>query len=154
MFKAIERGTVDPRASRRRRVVEDEEDEKPVPITTYWDIAIHAMSKLGKTSIADVDDMTLTEYYCLIHASHEKELYNEYLLHKQAFVSREVEAKKKVGKDKEEWVYKDFNKFFDYGKALNDLRNFENHKQQSIEKNNQDEILKRLAESNKRKMKK
>lgn len=154
MSKKIKRGTFDPRTINRRGVSEPDEQPKNVPIVTYWDIVINAMAKLDKHSIADVDKMTLTEYYCLIHANHEKELYNEYLLHKQAFVSREVEAKKKVGKDKEEWIYKDFNKFFDYKKALNDLRNFEQDKKQIIEKQNQDEVLRRIAESNKRKLNK
>lgn len=157
MSKKIKRGTFDPRAISRRGVSEPDEQPENVPIVTYWDIVINAMAKLDKHSIADVDKMTLTEYYCLIHANHEKELYNEYLLHKQAFVSREVEAKKNVGtksNPKEEWIYKDFNKFFDYEKALNDLRNFEQDKKQTIEKQNQDEILRRIAESNKRKLNK
>lgn len=155
MFKAIKRGTHDPRAIRRR--ISDESETVSHSITTYWDIVINAMSKLGKSSLADVDDMTLTEYFCLVHANHEKELYNEYLLHKQAFVSREVEAKKNVGtkKDpKEEWIYKDFNKFFNYKKALEDLQNFESEQKQNESMNQQEDMLKRIAENNKRKLNK
>lgn len=155
MFKAIERGTFDPRTSRRRRISEDEPEEEEKTITTYWDIVINAMSKLGKMSIADVDDMTLTEYFCLVHANYEKELYNEYILHKQAFASREVEAKKNVGskkKPKEVWRYKDFNAFFNYEKALNDLRNFEKDKKNTIQKQNETDILNAIAAANRKKM--
>lgn len=153
MFKSIKRGTYNPRSSERRSIKETE--SKPAEITTYWDIVINSMAKLGKDSLNDVDEMTLTEYLCLVHANYEKELYNEYLLHKQAFAGREVEAKKNVGtekKPKEEWVYKEFDKFFDYEKALVDLRNFEEDKKATIEKHNQEDILRKIAENNKRKM--
>lgn len=158
MHKKIERQSFNPRPRTRRRIEgsEDEETES-VEGLTYWDIVIQCMAKFGKQSLEEVNDMTLTEFLCLTHASHERDLYNEYKMHKQAFVAREVEAqKKKLGgkKGETEYVYKEFNDFFDYEKALNDLRNFESSKKEAQEKQERDEVLNMLARNNKKRMNK
>lgn len=115
------------------------------------------MSRLGKASIAEVDDMTLTEYYCLVHARNEQDLYQEYLNHRQAFLSREVNATKNVGtknKPKEEYIFKQFDDFFDYEDAQKKLRNFETEtKKQKDSQMSQKEMAERVAEMNRRKAK-
>lgn len=125
---------------------------------TYWDIVINAMSRLHRNSIADVDSMTLTEYYCLIHARNEQDLYQEYTNHRQAFLSREVNATKNVGtknKPKEEYIFKRFDEFFDYEDAQKKLRNFETETKKNKENQvSQKELAERVAEMNKKKSKK
>lgn len=161
MHRGFGKQTIDPRNSREARLNQKETNDGEVPDkpgekATYWEIAINAMAKLNLKSLAEVDALTLTEYYCLIHASMERELYNEYLIHKQAFVMREVKATRNVGTDKnpkEEWIYKDFNKFFNYSDALDDLKNQETRKEKDIVRNQQSELAKRVAESNKKRMK-
>lgn len=117
------------------------------------------MSRFEKKSVEEVNDMTMTEFYCLTYARSEQDVYREYLMHKQAFVNREVEAKKNVGtkkKPEEQWIFKDFNSFFDYEKAIEDLKNFNTESQKAKDKNQptQKEVAERIAEFNKRKSEK
>ncbi|RXK19096.1 hypothetical protein [Macrococcus sp. DPC7161] len=86
------------------------------------------MARFGKKSIDEVNQMTLTEFYCLCHAKNESDLYDEYKMHKMAYLQREVEAQKEKGAGKNkryEYVYKSFKDFFDYEKAERDLKEFE-----------------------------
>lgn len=125
---------------------------------TYWDVVINAMSRLNKSTISDVDNMTLTEYHCLIHARNEQDLYQEYVAHRQAFLSREVNATKNVGtskKPKEEYIFKKFDDFFDYEKAQRQLRNFETEsKKQKDEQVSRKQMADKVAEMNRRKAQK
>lgn len=115
------------------------------------------MSRLNRNNISEVDSMTLTEYYCLIHARNEQDLYQEYLNHRQAFLSREVNATKNVGtknKPKEEYIFKKFDDFFDYEDAQKRLRNFETEtKKQKETQMTQRQMAEKVAEMNRRKVK-
>lgn len=164
MYRRVGEETYDPRTRKRHSLNPEEDapsipnDTKEIKKITYWDIVITAMSKFNKESIEAVNQMTLTEYYCLTHANHERELYNEYMVHRQAFVGREVEATKNIGTDKqpkEVWIYPQFDDFFDYEKALDNLINFnENAEQAKEEHKQQDDIAQRIAEINRRKLNK
>lgn len=50
-----------------------------------------------------------------------RRLDRAYEIHLSAWANREVQAEKKVGKDKTELVHKDFNKFFDYEQKEKDI---------------------------------
>lgn len=81
-------------------------------------------------------------------------MYDEYKMHKQAFLKREVEAQveKGAGKNKRyEYIYKTFNEFFNYEKAERQLRDFEEEvkeKQQVTQK----DIAAMVAAANKNKV--
>ncbi|MEC3884580.1 hypothetical protein VKA52_12675 [Halobacillus sp. HZG1] len=71
--------------------------------------------------LRDVEQMTLSEFHYKYYAQEYKEIDNEYELHKMAFLIRNAKATKNVGTDKnpkEEYVFKEFEDFFDYEKAL------------------------------------
>ncbi len=111
------------------------------------------MAHFSKRSIDEVNRMTLTEFYCLYHAKNERDLYDEYKMHKMAYLNREVEAQveKGSGKNKRaEYVYKSFDKFFDYEKAERQLLDFEDdlHESNKPEKSKKD-IAEMIAQANK-----
>lgn len=62
--------------------------------------------------------MTLYEYELRMRAYRLKVVDDEYWIHLQAWVNREIKAEKRNGKGKSEPVYKRFNSFFDYEKRL------------------------------------
>ncbi len=71
--------------------------------------------------LKDVEDMTLTEFHYKRYAQEYKEIDEEYRMHKTAFLIRNAAATKNVGtekKPKEEYVFKQFDDFFDYEKLL------------------------------------
>ena len=110
------------------------------------------MAHFNKQSIDEVNEMTLTEYYCLSYARNERNLYKEYLIHKQAFLGREIEAqkKKKGGKKGDtEYVYKSFDDFFDYEKAERDLLNLEESEKEKKERDEMLDILNMVKKANK-----
>lgn len=68
-----------------------------------------------------IDRMTLYEYKLRMRAYRLKVVDDEYWIHLQAWVNREIKAEKKKGKDKSEPVYKRFSSFFDYEKRLSEV---------------------------------
>lgn len=62
--------------------------------------------------------MTLREYEWLHEAGRLREVDEDYRNHLQAFLNFVVQAKKKVGRNKEVPVYKTFGSFFDYDKEV------------------------------------
>ena len=66
--------------------------------------------------------MTLHEYELRMRAYRLKMVDEEYWIHLQAWVNREVKAEKKKGKGRSEPVYKRFDSFFDYEKRLEEAR--------------------------------
>ena len=109
------------------------------------------MANFGKQSIDEVNRMTLTEFYCLSHAKNERDLYDEYKMHKAAYLKREVDAQveKGAGKNKRaEYVYKSFKDFFDYDKAAKSLYEFEQEVQES--RTNKNDLAAMLANRNKK----
>ena len=65
------------------------------------------------TNITDIERLTPREYRLLVKGHAFRMLDEEESLYIQAWLSREIGATKPVGKDKREYVYKDFKKFFD-----------------------------------------
>lgn len=155
MYPTIGGETFDPRTRRGIKREDDSKEPEDQPPVTYWDVVINSMAKLDKNSIDAVNDMTLTEYHCLIHARHEKDLYQEYVSHRQAFLHREVKATKNVGtknKPKEEHIFKSFDDFFDYEKALKNLKNFDQEQEKRAEETrSRKQMADRVAEMNRRK---
>jgi len=68
--------------------------------------------------IEAIERMTLHEYELRMRAYRLKMVDEEYWIHLQAWVNREVKAEKKKGKGRSEPVYKRFDRFFDYEKRL------------------------------------
>lgn len=68
---------------------------------------------LKLTNITDIERLTLREYRLLMKGHAFRMLDEEESLYIQAWLSREIGATKQVGKDKWEYVYKEFNQFFD-----------------------------------------
>jgi hypothetical protein len=71
--------------------------------------------------LADVEEMTLTEFHYKRYAQEYREIDEEYKIHKLAFLIRNAEAKINKGtekKPKEEYAFKEFKDFFDYESAL------------------------------------
>jgi hypothetical protein len=71
--------------------------------------------------LADVEEMTLTEFHYKRYAQEYKEIDEDYRLHRLAFLIRNAEAKVNKGtekKPKEEYAFKEFKDFFDYESAI------------------------------------
>ncbi|WP_077621568.1 hypothetical protein [Sediminibacillus massiliensis] len=69
----------------------------------------------------DIEQMTLTEFHYKRYAQEYKEVDKSYDLHHLAFLIRNAAATKTVGSGKnqrEEYIYKAFEEFFDYEKIL------------------------------------
>lgn len=79
------------------------------------------MAYLGMTSIEFIDRMTLWEYDLRMKAHSLRVVDMEYRIHLQAWVGRAVNATKKAGGDKREYVYKKFDKFFNYKKRVREI---------------------------------
>jgi hypothetical protein len=76
--------------------------------------------------LADVEEMTLTEFHYKRYAQEYREIDEEYKIHKLAFLIRNAEAKINKGtekKPKEEYAFKEFKDFFDYESALKSVDN-------------------------------
>lgn len=61
-----------------------------------------------------MDDLTLKEYDWLMEAVRLREIDEEFKAHRQAFLNFQVQGTDRKGKP----VYKRFDKFYDYKKAL------------------------------------
>lgn len=111
------------------------------------------MANFGKQSIDEVNRMTLTEFYCLSHAKNERDLYDEYRMHKVAYLQREAQAQieKGAGKNKRtEYAYKSFKDFFDYEKAERQLCDFHDDVEKETNGPSKKKIADMLAERNKK----
>jgi hypothetical protein len=79
------------------------------------------MRFLGMNDFAEIDRMTLYEYGLRMTAFRLRRADREYELHLQAWLNREIKAKKKSGKRKMVPVYGNFKQFFDYEKCINEI---------------------------------
>lgn len=71
--------------------------------------------------LRDVEMMTLSEFHYKRYAQEYKEIDDLYNMHLSAFLNRNVSATENVGTEKnpkEQYVFKNFEDFFDYEKAL------------------------------------
>lgn len=66
------------------------------------------------TDLNEIDRMTYREYRLRMKAYELKRLDSEYYIALLAWQIREINAKKKSGKNKLRYVYNSFRKFFDY----------------------------------------
>ncbi|WP_080875544.1 hypothetical protein [Oceanobacillus timonensis] len=74
--------------------------------------------------LRDVEMMTLSEFHYKRYAQQYKEIDELHNMHLSAFLNRNVSATKNVGtekKPKEEYVYENFEDFFDYEKVLKQI---------------------------------
>ena len=69
-------------------------------------------------SFAEVDRLTLPEYYLLIEAVQLRQIDKSYWTHLQAWLTFAAKAEKKAGKGKTKPVYNKFKKFFDYEQEI------------------------------------
>lgn len=79
------------------------------------------MRYLGMTDIREIDRMTFWEYDLKVRAYNLRQIDKERDLHWQAWLSREIQAKKKKGKNGLKYVYGKWADFFDGGKLLEAL---------------------------------
>ena len=68
-----------------------------------------------------INRITLYEYNLLMKGVMLKKLDEKAERHEKAWLSRVVNAEKKVGKDKTEYVFKKYTDFFDYEKEYSNL---------------------------------
>lgn len=71
--------------------------------------------------LAEINRMTLYEYSLRMTAFRLRRADREYEIHLQAWLNREIKAKKKAGKRKMIPVYENFKQFFDYEKRINEI---------------------------------
>ena len=71
--------------------------------------------------LSEVDAMTMREFRLLSKAWELRNADQEYRLHKLAYLNRHVQAKKKVGKRKQEYVFKTFEEFFNYKSVIENI---------------------------------
>lgn len=64
--------------------------------------------------------MSMWEYEARVRAKELKDVDEDFLLHKFAWLNREIKAEKKSGKSSKP-VYRKFEQFFDYKKRLRDV---------------------------------
>lgn len=79
----------------------------------YEEIILNSLRYLNMHDFTDIDRMTLAEYRLRIKASALRDLDEDERLAKQAWMNREIGAKKKTGKNSYDVIYKRFDKFFD-----------------------------------------
>lgn len=73
------------------------------------------------TDFVLINRLTLYEYNLLMKGVMLKKLDEKAERHERAWLSRVVNAEKRVGKDKTEYVFKKFSDFFNYDKEYNNL---------------------------------
>ena len=78
--------------------------------------------------------MTLAEYRIRCTAYKLKRLDDEYMTAKLAWLNREITARKRKGKNKSEYVYKTFKKFFDYEAEEKRILKSENNEMSDVGK--------------------
>lgn len=69
----------------------------------------------------EIQRMTFREYNLRIKAWNLRRVDEEYGIALQAWMNREIEAQKKKGKNKYEYVYKSFKEFYDYEKRTKEI---------------------------------
>ena len=74
------------------------------------------MRRFGMTDLREIDAMTYREFRLRMKAYELRRLDEEYQIALIAWQIREIEAKKRNGKNKYSYVYDTFKKFFDYEK--------------------------------------
>lgn len=94
----------------------------------YREIALNCFRYLDFKSFEEVDRLTIPEYTLLMEAQQYKQIDNDYRQHLQAYLNFAVKAEKKAGKNKTKPVYNRFKKFYDYEKAIDDVKNKRNTK--------------------------
>lgn len=94
----------------------------------YREIALNCFRFLGFKSFAEVDRLTIPEYELLMEAVQYKQVDMDYRNHLQAFLNFAVKAEKKSGKNKTKPVYNRFNRFYDYEKEIDKIKNKGNGK--------------------------
>lgn len=100
-----------------------EEQELKTFEDLYREIALNCFRYLDFKSFEEVDRLTIPEYTLLMEAQQYKQVDNDYRQHLQAYLNFAVKAEKKAGKNKTKPVYNRFKKFYDYEKAINDIKN-------------------------------
>lgn len=80
----------------------------------YREAALNCFRYLDFKSFAEVDRLTLPEYYLLMEAVRLKQIDMDYRNHLQAWLTFSAQATKKKGQP----VYSKFLKFYDYEKHL------------------------------------
>lgn len=93
-------------------------------------MALNCFRYLDFKSFSEVDRLTIPEYEMLMEAVSLKEVDLDYRNHLQAFLNFAVKAEKKVGKHRSKPVYDKFKKFFDYEKAIKEIRSKGKEKEQ------------------------
>lgn len=73
-------------------------------------------------SFDEVDRLTLPEYELLMEAVRLRQVDMDYRNHLQAFLNFAVKAQKKAGKNKSKPVFAKFKRFYDYEKAVEDVK--------------------------------
>lgn len=89
----------------------------------YHEVALNCFRFLRFKSISEVDRLTIPEYKLLLEAYNLQVVDQEYQQHVQAYLNYQVQAQKASGKYKTKPVYNTFKKFFDYEKALEEVKN-------------------------------
>lgn len=82
---------------------------------------LNSLRFLGMNDFAEIDRMTIHEYSLRMTAFRLRRADREYEIHLQAWLNREIKAKKKSGKRKMILVYENFRQFFDYEKCINEI---------------------------------
>ncbi|CYU11936.1 phage protein [Streptococcus suis] len=78
---------------------------------------INCVRFLNITDINEIGRMTLYEYDLLMTGKALQNIDTMHNIHQQAWLNRQVNATRKIGKN-EVYVYKKFGDFFDYEKAI------------------------------------
>lgn len=87
-------------------------------------MALNCFRYLDFKSFAEVDRLTLPEYYLLMEAVRLKQIDMDYRNHLQAWLTFSAQATKKKGQP----VYSKFKKFYDYEKHLKEATKKESKK--------------------------
>lgn len=72
------------------------------------------MRFLKITDLNQIERLTYFEYEMLMKAFRLRSVDEEFAYYRQAWINREVEAKKSAGKNKQKYVYSKFKDFYDY----------------------------------------
>lgn len=97
------------------------------------------MRYLGMNDLREINRMTLAEYNLRIKAYRLRKLDRDREIAFSAWLNREINATRKRGK-KIEYIYRDFNKFFDYEKREREILDGSN------DKGPEDSVTSRLKE--------
>ena len=73
------------------------------------------------SDFVEIDQMTLYQYNMRVKAHQLRKVDGERDIYLQAWANREVKATKEQGKGRRVLVYKDFNKFFNHEKYVNQI---------------------------------